>query len=170
MKIGSKLQYEELQIKFDFRLCWPTFSSVIALCSKFVSGLIFISSCSLFKKYSEIMVAYLNLLGPVGDLYWWTMKTHCWLLFVTYEVLWHFRKVTCAVLGRLVPTLPVALPTRSRPQPKGNAALLVLEVRQKSLNKIEYFYAPGSIDQARIYFLSCLSHYYFVCCKHKPLM
>ena len=32
---GSKLLYEELQIKFDFRHGWPTFSWVIALCSKF---------------------------------------------------------------------------------------------------------------------------------------
>ena len=39
MKVGSKLPYEELQIKFDFRHGWPTFWWVIALCSKFVSGL-----------------------------------------------------------------------------------------------------------------------------------
>ena len=36
MKVGNKLPYEELQIKFDFRHGWPTFSWVIALCSKFV--------------------------------------------------------------------------------------------------------------------------------------
>ena len=36
MKVGSKLLYEESQIKFDFHYDWPTFSWVIALCSKFV--------------------------------------------------------------------------------------------------------------------------------------
>ena len=36
MKVGSKLPYEELHIKFDFGHDWPTFSWVIALCSKFV--------------------------------------------------------------------------------------------------------------------------------------
>ena len=34
MKVGSKLSYEELQIKFDFRHCWSNFSWVIALCFK----------------------------------------------------------------------------------------------------------------------------------------
>ena len=36
MKVGRKLPYEELQIKFDFRHGWPTFSWVIALCLKSV--------------------------------------------------------------------------------------------------------------------------------------
>ena len=36
MKVGSKLLFEELQIKFYFYHDWPTFSWVIALCSKFV--------------------------------------------------------------------------------------------------------------------------------------
>ena len=36
MKVGSKLPYEELQIKFDFCHGWPTFSRVTALCSKIV--------------------------------------------------------------------------------------------------------------------------------------
>ena len=59
MKVGSKLPYEELQIKFDFRHGWPTFSSVIALCSKFI-----------FRIFlGEIMVADFNLLGPMEDLY-----------------------------------------------------------------------------------------------------
>ena len=35
IKVGSKLLYEELQIKFDFCHGWPTFSCVIAVCSKF---------------------------------------------------------------------------------------------------------------------------------------
>ena len=39
MKIGNKLPYEELQIKFDFPHGWPTFSWVIALCLKLFSGL-----------------------------------------------------------------------------------------------------------------------------------
>ena len=56
MTVGSKLPYEELQIKFDFRHGWPTFSWVIAL-------------CSLIKMCTKIMVAHLNLLGSVGDLY-----------------------------------------------------------------------------------------------------
>ena len=34
MKVGSKFPYKELQIKFIFRHGWPTFSWVIALCSK----------------------------------------------------------------------------------------------------------------------------------------
>ena len=36
MIVSKKLPCEELQIKFDFRHGWPTFSWVIALCSKFV--------------------------------------------------------------------------------------------------------------------------------------
>ena len=36
MTLDKELPYEELQIKFDFRHGWPTFSWVIALCSKFV--------------------------------------------------------------------------------------------------------------------------------------
>ena len=36
MKVDSKLLYEELQIKFDFRHGWTSFSWVIALCSKLV--------------------------------------------------------------------------------------------------------------------------------------
>ena len=36
LKFGTKLSYEELQIKFNCRHDWPTFSWVIALCSKFV--------------------------------------------------------------------------------------------------------------------------------------
>ena len=36
MKVGRKLRYEELQINFDFRHGWPTFSWVIALCLQFV--------------------------------------------------------------------------------------------------------------------------------------
>ena len=38
MKVGGKLPCEELHIKFDFCHGWPTFSWVIALCSKFVFG------------------------------------------------------------------------------------------------------------------------------------
>ena len=30
---GSKLPYEELQVKFDFQYGWPTFSRITALCS-----------------------------------------------------------------------------------------------------------------------------------------
>ena len=36
MKVGRKLPYEELQMKFDLRHCWPTFSWVIALCLQFL--------------------------------------------------------------------------------------------------------------------------------------
>ena len=36
MKVGSKLSYEELQIKFDFRHGWSNFSRVIAHCLKIV--------------------------------------------------------------------------------------------------------------------------------------
>ena len=36
MKVDSKLPYEELQIKLDFCHGWPTFSWIIALCSKIV--------------------------------------------------------------------------------------------------------------------------------------
>ena len=64
MTVRSKLPHEELQIKFHFRHCWPTFSWVIALCSKFVSRL-FLA----INKWTEIMVADLNLLGSVGDRY-----------------------------------------------------------------------------------------------------
>ena len=41
MKVGSKLPYGELQIKFDFRHCWPTCSWVIVLCSKFIFRIFF---------------------------------------------------------------------------------------------------------------------------------
>ena len=46
MKVGRKLAYEELQIKFHFCHGWPTVSWVIALCSKFVLKL-------LLKKYKS---------------------------------------------------------------------------------------------------------------------
>ena len=36
MTLDKKLPYEELQIKFYFRIGWPTFSWLIALCPKFV--------------------------------------------------------------------------------------------------------------------------------------
>ena len=49
MKVGSKLPYEELQIKFDFRHGWPTFSWVIALCSKIV-----------FRTFLSYAFTYLN--------------------------------------------------------------------------------------------------------------
>ena len=49
MKFGSKLLYEDLQIKFDFRHGWPTFSWVIALCSKFV-----------FRTFLGLAFTYLN--------------------------------------------------------------------------------------------------------------
>ena len=49
MKVGSKLLYEELQIKFDFHHDWPTFSWVIALCSKFV-----------FRTFLDYALTYLN--------------------------------------------------------------------------------------------------------------
>ena len=49
MKVGSKLLYEDLQIKFDFRHDWPTFSWVIALSSKF-----------LFRNFLGIAFTYLN--------------------------------------------------------------------------------------------------------------
>ena len=49
MKVGSKLLYEELQIKFDFLHGWHTFSWVIALCSKFV-----------FRTFLHSAFTYLN--------------------------------------------------------------------------------------------------------------
>ena len=49
MKVGSKLPYEELQTKFDFRYGWPTFLWVIALCSKFV-----------FRTFLGYAFTYLN--------------------------------------------------------------------------------------------------------------
>ena len=51
MEVGSKLLYEELQIKFDFRHSRPTF---------------FLSYCPLSHP---LMDPYFNLLGSVGDLY-----------------------------------------------------------------------------------------------------
>ena len=49
MKVVSKLLYEELQIKFDFRHGWPIFSWVIALCSKFV-----------FRSFLAYAFTYMN--------------------------------------------------------------------------------------------------------------
>ena len=49
MKVCRKLPYEELQIKFDFRHGWPTFSWVIALSSKFV-----------FRHFLHSAFTYLN--------------------------------------------------------------------------------------------------------------
>ena len=49
MKVGSKLLYEDLQIRFDFRHGWPTFPWVIALCSKYV-----------FRTFLGYAFTYLN--------------------------------------------------------------------------------------------------------------
>ena len=49
MKVCSKLPYEELQIKFDFRHGWQTFSWAIALWSKFV-----------FRTFLGYAFTYLN--------------------------------------------------------------------------------------------------------------
>ena len=118
MKVGSKLPYEELQIKFDFHHDWPTFSWVIALCSKFVFpdfsrlyfhisqwrliesfhmksyrlSLTFVTVDLLFHEllpfvqnlFSGLMVADLNLLGSVGDLYCFS-NTLSMLVFVYFQ-------------------------------------------------------------------------------------
>ena len=49
MKVGRKLPHEELQIKFNFCHGWPTFSWVIALCSKFV-----------FRTFLGYLFTYMN--------------------------------------------------------------------------------------------------------------
>ena len=49
MKVGSKLLYEELQIKFDFHHGLPIFPWVIALCSKFV-----------FRSFLAYAFTYMN--------------------------------------------------------------------------------------------------------------
>ena len=49
MKVGSKLPYEELQIKFYFRHDWPNISWVIALCLKIV-----------FRTFLGYAFTYLN--------------------------------------------------------------------------------------------------------------
>ena len=82
MTVGSKLPCEELLvlIKFHFHHSWLTFSFVIALCSKFVFRT--------FLGYlwcTEIMVADLNLLGSVGDLYCFS-NTHSKLVFLAWLI------------------------------------------------------------------------------------
>ena len=49
MKVGSKLLYKDFQIKFQVRYGWPTFSWVIAVCSKFV-----------FRTFPHYAITYLN--------------------------------------------------------------------------------------------------------------
>ena len=63
MKVGSKPSFEELQIKFDLRYGWPTFSRVIALCSKFFSGLFSMLSHIWMKvgsklRYEELQIMF----------------------------------------------------------------------------------------------------------------
>ena len=105
MKVGSKLPYEELQIKFNFRHGLPTFSRVIALCLKFgfpdfsclICFHIYISNNELkthfiegaifylffIKKCAEIVAADLKLLGSVGDLYCFS-NTYSMLVFLCH--------------------------------------------------------------------------------------
>ena len=69
MKVGSKLLYEEVQIKFDFCHGWPTFSWVIALSSKFClshsfSGFFFAVLSHIWMKvgskllYAELQIKF----------------------------------------------------------------------------------------------------------------
>ena len=75
MTVGRKLPYEELQIKFNFRHGWPTFSWVIALCLKFVYRT-FLSNDFTFVKDSW----YQAILTVI----YWKVHQHngCWFEFV----------------------------------------------------------------------------------------
>ena len=109
MKGGSKLLYKELQNEFNFRCGWPTFSWVIALCSKFCrsnqfSGLFLAMLSHFWMKvrskllYEELQIKFdfrygwptfswvtdLNLFGLVGDLYCFS-NTHS-MLVVSKEI------------------------------------------------------------------------------------
>ena len=75
MKVGCKLPYEELQIKFIFRHGWPTFSWVIALCSKFV----FLDFSSLCFHISEWKL--------VGSFHMKSYRSSS--TFVTVDLLFH---------------------------------------------------------------------------------
>ena len=57
MKVGGKLQYEDLQIKLDFRHGRLTFSGLIALYLKVVSGLFF-AMLSVGSKYKELQIKF----------------------------------------------------------------------------------------------------------------
>ena len=67
MKLGSKLPYEELHIKFDFGHGWPTFAGVIALCSKFV-----------FQTFLGYAYTYLNESWQQASI--WRVTVQVWLL------------------------------------------------------------------------------------------
>ena len=84
MKVCSKLPYEELQIKFDFRHGWPTFSWVIALCSNFV-----------FHTFPGYAFTYLNESWLQASI--WSVTDQVWLssrltyFFMSYCPLFKFR-------------------------------------------------------------------------------
>ena len=69
MKVGRKLQYEELQIKFDFCHGWLTFSWVIALCLQLV-----------FQTF----LGYDNWYQAILTVFYWKVHWNngCWFKFV----------------------------------------------------------------------------------------
>ena len=75
MKVGRKLPYEELQIKFDFWHGWSTFSWVITLCLKFV-----------FRTFLSYDFTFLNeswYQAILTVIYWKVHRNNgCWFEFV----------------------------------------------------------------------------------------
>ena len=84
MKLGSKLPYEELHIKFSFCHGWLTFSGVIALWSKFV-----------FQTFLGYAFTYLNESWKQASI--WRVTVQVWLLlwltcfFMSYCPLFKIR-------------------------------------------------------------------------------
>ena len=73
MKVGSKLPYEELQIKFNFPQDWLTFSQVIVLCSKFVE--------SGHLQFKKLMVQF--------SYFWLDYKSDSGLWIDDFLFIWH---------------------------------------------------------------------------------
>ena len=64
MKVGSKLPYKDLQIKFNFRHGWPSFSWVIAFVQKSFSALFLAMLSYIWRKvgrklpYKELQIKF----------------------------------------------------------------------------------------------------------------
>ena len=75
MKVGRKLPYEELQIKFDFRHGWLTFSWVIALCLQF--------SFHTFLGYDFTFLIHDSWYQAILTVIYWKVQGNngCWFKF-----------------------------------------------------------------------------------------
>ena len=98
MKVGSKLLYKELQIKFDFHHGWPTFSWVIALYSKFCpsnqfSGLFLAMLSHIWIKFGS-KVLYEELQIKIDFRHGW--PNFSWVIALCLA---HSHLMECAILA-----------------------------------------------------------------------